>query len=295
MNNEAGFISVVRRFWWLLALGTLAAAVAAYTVAKHESPTYASTATLVVGPLNTDYTSSAGDLGRTYAEVAKSLPVLKAVIARTGAPLTAHDLANHITATSNDVTRLVTLKVEGSSPQLAASLANALAARMIEVSRGAGRSGEGDAVSQFMAQTEIQGLSTKTQDAVRAAAERVFGAGFSGQLHMIDPAVGSSRPVAPKVALLTALGALAGLALGAVLALVGSTGTGRRRSDGQALAELDGVPFFGTVERASGCALAGEAGPPRAVGAPICSRKIRSPLRSRSITTSGSRPTSSRK
>lgn len=266
MINETGFISVVRRWWWLLALGTVAAALAAYTFAKLERPTYASTATLLVGPLNADYTTTrvAGDLGRTYAEVAKSLPVLKAVVARTGAPLAATDLAGDVTATSNDVTRLVTLKVESSTPQRAASLANALGAEMIEVSREVTPE-ESDAIREFLGQREVERLPAAQQDALRTAAVRVFGAGLTGRLHMIDPAVASKDAVAPKIALLTGLGALAGLALSAVVALVKSVGDERQRSDGQSVAEVGGIPFLGALERASGDGLVADEGPPRAV------------------------------
>jgi polysaccharide biosynthesis transport protein len=268
MMNEIGFIPVVRRWWWLLALATIGAAVTAHTLAEREAPTYASTATVLVGPLNTDFATvrAAGDLGRTYAEVAKSLPVLRAVAARAGAHIAARDLAKNVTATSNDVTRLVTLEVKSSRPRLAASLANALAAQLTEVSRTVAPD-ENDAIREFMAQSEVTRLPTRRQEAIHAAAVRIFGAGLTGRVRMIDPAVASDRTVAPKTTLLTVLGGLAGLALGAIAVLVAAAGGGRRRSERHSVAGLEGVPFFGTFDRATrsnGRALVTEGGPKRA-------------------------------
>lgn len=242
MNTEIGLTAVVRRWWWLLALGAIAAGVTAFTFAKLQSPTYASTATLLVGPLNADYTTTrvAGELGRTYAEVAKSQPVLQATVERADAPVAARDLAKDIRATSNDVTRLVTLRAQSSSPELAASLANALGEEMIEVSRTVSPA-ETDAISEFLAQREVQRLSAGQQDAVRAAAVRIFGAGLTGRLRMIDPAVPETVPVAPKVGLLTTFGALAGLALAAVAALVLSVGEARGRDDRQVATGVEGI------------------------------------------------------
>jgi capsular polysaccharide biosynthesis protein len=245
VTNETGFISVVRRFGWMLALGTIVAALVANVVARLEQPTFAASATLLVGPLNSDYTSTqgAGDLARTYADIAKSLPVLKVVVARTGVAVDPTDLAEHVTATSNDVTRLVTLKVEAPSATRAATLANALAARMIELSSTL-TPAESDTIRAFMGQREVQRLPAQTQDAVRAAAVRVFGPGTTGRLQMIAPAVPPRKAVAPRVALLTALGALAGLALCSVVALMLPAVLPPRRREVDPRA---GIPLLGPV------------------------------------------------
>src|SRR5919201_3199523 len=244
--RETGFVPVVRRWWWLLACGAIGAALVAHVLAKREAPTYASTATVLVGPLNTDYATvrAAGDLGRTYAEVAKSLPVLRRVAARIGGNVTAARLAKDVTATSNDVTRLVTLQVKSHSPRRAALIANELANQLIDVSRAVAPA-ESDAIREFMSQSEVNRLPTGEQDRIHAAALRVFGAGLTGRLRPVDPAVPSNHVVAPKITLLTVLGGLAGLALSAIVVLAMST-RGRRRSDDQYAAELEGVPFLGT-------------------------------------------------
>jgi capsular polysaccharide biosynthesis protein len=262
--NETGFIPIVRRWWWLLALGALGAAAAANTLAKREAPTYASTARVLVGPLNTDFAAvrAAGDLGRTYAEVAKSLPILKAVAARTHAQVTAPELAQRVKASSNDVTRLVTLEVENTDPKLAAQLANALAAELIAISQKVAPE-ESEAIREFMSQSEITRQPAARQEAIHAAAIRVFGAGLAGRLRMIDPAVPSASPVAPRVTLLTVLGGLAGLALAAIVVLIGSAHSARR-SERRAVGELEGVPFFGTFERTAGRKLLAESGAGRA-------------------------------
>lgn len=248
MNGDTGFIPVIRRWWWLLLLGTLAAAIAANVVARNQSPTYASSATLLVGPLNADYatTQAAGDLGRTYADLAKTLPVVAGAVQRANVAIKPVDLQKKVSATSNDVTRLVTVRVEAAKAPLAATLANAIGAQLIGVSQAVTPQ-ETDAVRAFMSQREIQRLPAATQDAVHAAAVRVFGAGLSGRLRMMAPAVPAVEPAAPNVPLLTTLGALAGLALAAVAALVASAD---RRREGADVQSTRAIPFLGTIAAA---------------------------------------------
>jgi capsular polysaccharide biosynthesis protein len=245
VNDDTGFIPVVRRWWWLLLLGMLGAAVAANVVARQEKPTYASSATLLVGPLNADYgtTQAAGDLGRTYAELAKTFPVLTYAARRAHVAIAPVDLAKKVTSTSNDVTRLVTVKVEESKPALASSLANAIGAQLIAVSRAVTPQ-ETDSVRSFMSQPEISRLPVAARNAVQAAAVRIFGAGAGGTLRVVAPAVPSNVTVAPNIPLLTTLGALAGLALAAVAALLATVG---RRQEAADVHSTNGVPFLGTV------------------------------------------------
>ena len=245
MNDDIGFVPVVRRWWWLLLVGTLAAAATANLVARHEAPTYASSATLLVGPLNADYatTQAAGDLGRTYAELAKTSPVLTDAARRARVSITPVELAKKVTSTSNDVTRLVGIRVEESTPALASSLANAIGTELIALSRSV-KPQETDTVRSFMSQPETARLPAATRDALRTAAVRVFGAGTGGTLRVVAPAVPLTDPVAPNVLLLTTLGALAGLALAAVIALLA---TAWRRQEAADVHATSGVPFFGAI------------------------------------------------
>jgi hypothetical protein len=146
---------------------------------------------------------------------------------------------------------VVTLEVENHSPRLAAALANALAAELVDLTSRTDAEMT-DAVRDFTSKAAVTQLTAAQQAAVRAAAVSVFGAGISGRLHVIDPAVVPDEPVAPKVALLTALGGLAGFALVSVIVLVTSTGTEARSGGRDALAALNGVRYLGAVDCRSG-------------------------------------------
>src|SRR5215208_1836330 len=125
-------ILAVRRWWWMLVVGALAAGVIANVVASRMQPTYAADARLLVGPINADKDTllASGQLARTYAELATSRPVLESAITDSGVPTTVRRLTEDVTTTSNDVNRIVTISVEDAGPAAAAALANAIATRL---------------------------------------------------------------------------------------------------------------------------------------------------------------------
>src|SRR5215218_1030611 len=129
-------IPALRRWWWMLAVGALAAGVIANVVASRMQPTYVAQARLLVGPINGDKDTllASGQLARTYGELATSRPVLESVITSSGAPTSVRRLAEDVKTTSNDVNRIVTVSVEDPAPATAAALANAIATRLREIS-----------------------------------------------------------------------------------------------------------------------------------------------------------------
>src|SRR5690349_12131765 len=122
---ETTMWQLLRRWWWVLLIATLLAGAAGYAVASKLPKTYQSTATLLVGPINTDLALDAsGSLTATYESLATSEPVLQSAITATGAPLTSTKLGSDVTTTSNTVSRLVTIAVSYRDPVMAAKLAN---------------------------------------------------------------------------------------------------------------------------------------------------------------------------
>ncbi|MDP8905454.1 MAG: Wzz/FepE/Etk N-terminal domain-containing protein [Chloroflexota bacterium] len=180
----SGYLAIVRRWAWLIVIAVALAAVAGYAVAATLPRVYESQARLLVGPINADLNTqrAAGQLALTYAELVTSQPLLEATIADLALPLTVLELERRTSAAANDVTRLVTIRVVDGDPHVAATIANALAARLLQV---AGPTPEG---------------------------------GPAGDVAVIEPAQATAEPIAPRVPLIVLLAA--GGALIAILVVV---------------------------------------------------------------------------
>ena len=244
---DTGFLPLIRRWWWVLALGALGAGLIASVIASRVAPTYESQVRLLVGPVNTDFSTlrAAGELGRTYADLATSRPVAEAAIRETGAAVSPDELQRSMAATSNGVTRVVTIRVRNGEPRTAARLANALAARLEQLSRRAPAE-ETDAIRDFLGQDEVESLTPGDRAKVHTAVTRVLGQSLAGRLQVVDPARASSDPVAPRTKLIALLAALAGL-LGTGVLIVVKEATDRGIEDEQSLGTLEKIPYLGAI------------------------------------------------
>jgi uncharacterized protein involved in exopolysaccharide biosynthesis len=219
MNRSATLAIFVGRWWAVLLAGMVLAAGGGYAASKQITPTYEAQMQLLVGPVNTTFDLEAsGTLARTYAELGHTRPVLESAIATTGARIAAKDLKDATTIESNEVTRLVSIRVQNHDPGLAARLANAIGARLVELSDRAD-GGRGSALDQFKNQTEIATLAEPQRTAVLTAANRVFGE-IAGRLSATETATAPADPVKPSIPLVVLLAALAGLMLAGAVALV---------------------------------------------------------------------------
>jgi capsular polysaccharide biosynthesis protein len=126
----AGGLGVLQRWRWILVAATLAAGAAGYLTAGGGPPTYESRAVLLVGPISTDLDTlrAAGQLGETYAQIATSGPALVATARRAGVRGGRLD----VRASASPVTRLLNITVRASDAQLAARVANANAAVLVD-------------------------------------------------------------------------------------------------------------------------------------------------------------------
>jgi succinoglycan biosynthesis transport protein ExoP len=120
---------LVRRWWWLLALGAAASAIVGLLVASRVPPSYEAQARVLVGPLSgsRDEIRAAGEQARTYAEVATAEPVLQGAASRIGLPESGSRLKGKVTVTASDVTRLLAIRARDRNPEQAAAIANAVA------------------------------------------------------------------------------------------------------------------------------------------------------------------------
>jgi capsular polysaccharide biosynthesis protein/Mrp family chromosome partitioning ATPase len=220
-------IPALRRWWWILVAGALAAGVVANIVASRMQPTYLAQARVLVGPINGDKDTllASGQLARTYAELATSRPVLESVITSSGVPTPVRRLTEEVTTTSNDVNRIVTISVEDTEPAIAATLANGIAARLREISTATPEQ-DAAALDALRRQPEIAALGERARADVQAAAERVLQQD-AGRIEIMEPAARPTESSGPRVGLLTVLAALAGLIVAGIALYLRIAATGR--------------------------------------------------------------------
>ena len=134
----ARYLLLVRKWWWLLVAGTLAAGVASYAISKTLTPIYSSTATLLVNQTQVPGTIAYNDiltserLTRTYKELIEKSLVLEEVSERLDLPYGPGQLAAMISVSVVSDTQLLRLSVESSDPALASGIANTAASVFIE-------------------------------------------------------------------------------------------------------------------------------------------------------------------
>jgi capsular polysaccharide biosynthesis protein len=205
------FAAGIWRRAWIVALATAGAALAAHVAAADHPRVHQAKAVLLVGPLKAgiDTLRASGPLAETYAELARSRPVLAATERR----LHARGVAKRIAVSANQTTRLLTVEARDADAARAARIANAHAASLLAL-----------------------------------AARRASGAIPSGRLQVVDPAVPSRAAVGPDATTLTILAGLLGFGASlALVALAESSTTAIR--DGGELEAVAGVPCLASVGR----------------------------------------------
>jgi tyrosine-protein kinase len=217
----SGLLPLARRWWWLILAAAVASALVAWAFASQEQKTYKADVKLLVGPVSGDLATvqASGALARTYAELAHSRRLVATAAGAAGVKLTSRQLDTAVSATSNDVTRIVDVEVRHSSPEAAAKLANAVAAQLRRLHTRPPSEG-GDAVDAIMRDPEVAALPLDVRRTVRDAAIAAVGSPNVGSLQVVDAPVVPRHPVSPKVTLLVLLAAIAGALAACVYALV---------------------------------------------------------------------------
>ena len=213
----ARYLSLARKWWWLLVVGTLVAGVASYAISKTMTPIYSASTTLLVNQTQVPGTIAYNDiltserLTRTYKELIGKRPILEDVAARLDLPLGRDDLAGMISVSVVPDTQLLRLSVESSDPALASSVANAAAAAFIQ---------------------------QNTEDQLSRP----------GDVSVVEAATTPSVPIKPNVMMNTLLAAAIGLLLAGGLALLleylDDTVKSTEDLEASGLASLGGVARF---------------------------------------------------
>jgi len=158
-------LTVIRRWSWLLVVGTVAAGATAYAIST-VVPEYESRALLLVGPGidsgnagSTDLSSSVR-AARIYSTLATSRPLLTRVIEDVGLDMTPEELKQELSVTTTDEPPLLTIDSRASDPEVAAAIANSVSAELL-------------ALSARAAQDEVDVFVSEQLDAVRQEIEAV--------------------------------------------------------------------------------------------------------------------------
>jgi len=243
-------LSLLRRWWLFLLGGAILGGLVGNLVASNSAPTYRADVKLLVGPINAEslQLEASGALSRTYAELATSRPVLRYAIRKTGARVTTTKLVETqaVRATSNEITRVVSIVVDYGDARIAADMANALAQRIRQLASATTRQ-ETAALESLLDSNEIQTFTPEQQAKIGEAAKRVLGRSVAGQVAVVEPAEASDIPIAPRVTLITVLAALMGLMAVGVFVLVRES-SGRALADERSLTALGEPAFLGTIE-----------------------------------------------
>lgn len=139
MDNYFEFkqiITLVFRWWWVLALGTLIAVAIGYGVTQSQSPVYEATATVMVGDfiqapqINRDDIIARDAYTQAYADMARREPVLNGVVKALGLNLSWNQLKNSVNVKVVANTSLIEINASANSPQKAQAIAGEVAKQL---------------------------------------------------------------------------------------------------------------------------------------------------------------------
>jgi capsular exopolysaccharide synthesis family protein len=179
------YLSVLRKWFWLVIVCTLLAGGLAFVLSRNSAPVYQASATLMVNQASNASTSTAYSdiltserLARTYASLLVSRPVLEETARRLG--IDEETLRGTISVTTVRETQLLEITVEGTDADLVAQIANTLPQVFIDRSRElqVGRVSESKAnLEREMSNTEGDlartqaALNSETDEAQKARLE----------------------------------------------------------------------------------------------------------------------------
>jgi capsular polysaccharide biosynthesis protein len=238
---EPGLLPVVRRHWRLIAILTAACALIAGVVATTATKTYEAKTDLLVGPVDSDYATiqASGQLGRTYAELAASERLVGPAARNSGVALPPREAVKKVSATSNEITRIVEIRVRNSNPRVASRMANEIAASLIGLQRTLPPQPSAP-VEALLREPELVRMTHGQRTAVRRAAMRVLTRTNAGVLQVVDRAEPPTGAVAPRVPLIVLLAAVAGGLAAFAFAIVSDGIRRERELDELDLPNLDG-------------------------------------------------------
>ncbi|MFZ5917160.1 MAG: polysaccharide biosynthesis tyrosine autokinase [Chloroflexota bacterium] len=158
------YLSLLIKWWWLLAIGVIVPVVVSFYFASKQPALYRARVVLMVGTTLQSTNPDAYEIGiaerlaRGYAEMVKYRPVTNGVIQKLGLNQTPEGLAEQIVAFVRSEANLLELWVTDENPRAAALIANALADELIRQSPG---SSQAQAEQQNFIEQQLNDLQVK--------------------------------------------------------------------------------------------------------------------------------------
>lgn len=215
------YLRILRRHWLLVTAATLAGLLIGGTASILTKPTYTAETQLFVSiqgsgtvqELQQGNTFSQARV-QSYVKIVGSPIVLQPAIDALGLPLTAEDLADQVTATTDVNTVLINIAVSDSSPVQASAIAQEIGSSLIKTVNSLEKPG-------------LTGTSPVS-------------------LSVIKPAKAPTAPSAPNTRINILLGLVVGLALGIGLAILRTTMDSRIRGESD-LRRVTDAPILGGI------------------------------------------------
>jgi tyrosine-protein kinase len=190
------YLSILRRWGWIMVLCTALAGVASYWFSSRQPRVYEGVSQYLVGPVLDNPNVRASDLqasgavGQTYVALATTRPILQSVIDMLnlkkpdGSALDPGDLAPNVSASWLDATQVLTIRARAADPNAAASISNTIGETLIARSPGGPKSlqvqRQQDALTEIArlqesiraVETEMDQLSVQIQQTTDQVAQR---------------------------------------------------------------------------------------------------------------------------
>ena len=169
------YIVILRKWWWLVVLGLLLGGSTGYIAGRFEPKLYQTKATLLVGNFvqsanpNPSELATSQQLARSYAEIIKREPILRAAVENLGLNINWAGLGGKISTNLVPNTQLFEIIVVDGDPYLAKALADELVRQLILQSPSAATPEE--EAQQAFVRSELQELQnniTQTRQQIQA-------------------------------------------------------------------------------------------------------------------------------
>lgn len=268
MTSENTDVRAYLRMLWRWKLLVLAFVIviptAVYLVASSQPKVYQSSVLMQVQPLTIDTSLFTPDAPPPAAPAEQALRSAARLITTTGvaqeaarelgeSPTSARALLDDVTATADVQADFITIAARAGSPSRAANVANAFAEAVV-TTRGNQAVGRLDAtiakVKNQLGQLERSDRDGRRQLSQQLQRLRALRAAQGSNASIIEPAVASSTPVAPRVTRTVVLAGIVALLL-AFGAVVLAQGADQRIRDPLELEELIDRPMLGAIPRSA--------------------------------------------
>ncbi len=208
--NLRVYLRILRRWWWLLGVGVVGAAVIGWLVTGSQTPIYEAKVKVLVQGGQSPGAPTFGDiqtseaLASSYTDLIKTRPILEQVAEDPDIPYGAAALAGKINVSSPR--SLIEIKAKDPDPEVAANIANTVAQTLID----SFRSRQFAQIAQLQASLSQAGIPPDSSIIAAQAAT-------ISTLAIVEGALPPSSPLANRKNLTVIMAGLLGLAVAGLL------------------------------------------------------------------------------